>query len=175
MSAKQWFCRALLIAVMVLCAASSAYAAEGAGDTAASAAAIIFKYLIVVTVFESVYSAIFQWTWFIRKGEKKGLKTPIKVLLGWLAVVAYPSINIMEELSTDIFGAASGSGDPWVGQLVTALLIAGGSSGMFDILNKIGFRDRDEAQRKVDRVLGRNDGDEGNRQNEDNRQPPHGG
>ncbi|GAB7021745.1 hypothetical protein [Salidesulfovibrio brasiliensis] len=159
MSARLWFGRTVLVAVMFLCASSPALAAEGAGDTAAAAAAIIFKYLIVVTIFESVYSAIFQWTWFIKKGEKKGLKTPVKVLLGWLAVVAYPAINIMEELSVDIFGATPGSGDEWVGQLVTALLIAGGSSGMFDILNKIGFRDREEVQRKIDRVLGNHDQD----------------
>jgi hypothetical protein len=90
--------------------------------------------------------------------EERGWKTPITVALAFFVFWSY-GLNIISDLLTARGNATAKS---LGGQFLTALLIAGGSPGVFQIFAKLGIRmnteerkkKAEEAKRKIPRKKG---------------------
>ena len=99
---------------------------------------VLVLLLVVSIVFEVALSAIFNWRYFAKHCEGKGVKTP-------LTVVA--AVALMWGHDLDIFGriiaASSGSlyGDSTLaGRIMTGLLIAGGSGAVYSLFTNLKMR-----------------------------------
>jgi hypothetical protein len=98
---------------------------------------ILIKFLVLSVIFESALTPIFNWRIFLEYFDEKGLKTPITVILALLTFWVY-DLDIFREVLVS-FGLPDKSG--FVGKVITALLIAGGSNGVLTIFDKLHIRD----------------------------------
>lgn len=153
MDQRKWIVFLTVVAITVLpltALAAESFANAQTADTAGKALVLLFKYLIIAAIFESVFACIFQWTWFVKKAHSIGAKTIIKIAISWIAVSQYKVLDIMNNISVDLFGAEPQT--TLVGPIITALVIAGGSSGIYGMLGKIGFRDLIQQKKKEERL-----------------------
>ena len=153
MKHKKWIIFLTAVAITVL--PFTAFATDivtnaDTADTAGKALVLLFKYLIIAAIFESVFACIFQWTWFVKKAHSIGAKTIIKIAISWIAVSQYKVLDIMNNISVELFNAAPQT--TLIGPIITALVIAGGSSGIYGMLGKIGFRDLIQQKEKEERL-----------------------
>jgi len=110
---------------------------------------VLFLVLALSLVFESAMSVIFDWRLFIRYFEGRGVKSPLIVAVAFLVFLNY-DLDIVAELLKgfpEISGPIEDSSLP--GQLLTALLIAGGSGGVFRIFARLGIRSPEERDKKA--------------------------
>jgi hypothetical protein len=107
---------------------------------------ILVKFLVLSVIFESALTPIFNWRIFLERFEEKGLKTPITVILALLTFWIY-DLDIFREVLVS-FGLPDKSG--FVGKVITALLIAGGSNGVLTIFDKLHIRDLKARKTKAD-------------------------
>jgi len=140
----------LLITVLLLSFASSMAFAQApqeqppASQTEGQAGAldeigkILLMYLILAMVFEAALTPIFSWRVFLERFDGKGYKVPVAVIIVFLVLWKY-DLDIFPKLLT-ILGYPMGSKVSLAGQIVTALLIAGGSDGVLQIFTKLGIR-----------------------------------
>lgn len=117
-----------------------------ANDMSLAVVQVLFKYLILAAVFESAFTAIFSWRWFIKRFTNKGLKTPI-MLISSLLIFMYYRLDIVAEI-TSIFDGVTNS-ISFSGMLLTAFFIAGGSSSVNNVLKIWKIRDTDTRVEKV--------------------------
>ena len=110
---------------------------------------ILLKYLLLALLFEAVYSAIFQWSLFLRIPKDLGVRTIVKVGLAWLAIANYPGMNVMHDLAVNLFNSTEDSAK--LGQFITALLLAGGSSAIYDIMKRY-LRDSSGLKKREARI-----------------------
>lgn len=101
--------------------------------------------LVVATLLESAFTPIFNWRVFQTYLSARGVKTIIMVLASWL-VVHYFKIDIMASLIAVYLDQTTPTLN-WFSGLLTALILAGGSVGVFNLLYKLGYRTE---QRAVD-------------------------
>jgi hypothetical protein len=106
---------------------------------------ILIKFLVLSVIFEVALTPIFNWRIFIIRFDKKGYKTPITIMLALLTFWIY-DLDIFAEILA-FFGLPGEKGI--MGKVITALLIAGGSSGVLTIFTKLGIRNPEERQRTV--------------------------
>lgn len=106
---------------------------------------VLFLFLAVAVVFESAMSAIFDWRIYLRHLQGRGFKTPILVGAALLVCVWY-DLDIVNRILTTL-GRQSQS--HFVGTVLTALLISGGSSAVFRVYSKLGIRSPAERKRKA--------------------------
>jgi len=107
---------------------------------------VLFLFLALSLVFESAMSVIFDWRLFIRHFEGRGVKTPVIVGTAFLVFWSY-DLDIVHDLLR-----ALNQGTPEksvMGQFLTALLIAGGSGGIFRIFARLGIRSPEARRRKA--------------------------
>jgi hypothetical protein len=110
---------------------------------------VLFLVLALSLVFESAMSVIFDWRLFIRYFEGRGVKTPLIVAVAFLVFLNY-ELDIVAELLRGFPQISGTIGDTSLpGQLLTALLIAGGSSGVFRIFARLGIRSPEERDKKA--------------------------
>lgn len=110
---------------------------------------VLFLVLALSLVFESAMSVIFDWRLFIRYFEGRGVKTPLIVAVAFLVFLNY-DLDIVAELLRGFPQISGTIGDTSLpGQLLTALLIAGGSSGVFRIFARLGIRSPEERDKKA--------------------------
>jgi hypothetical protein len=110
---------------------------------------VLFLVLALSLVFESAMSVIFDWRLFIRYFEGRGVKTPLIVAIAFLVFLNY-DLDIVAELLRGFPQISGTIGDTSLpGQLLTALLIAGGSSGVFRIFARLGIRSPEERDKKA--------------------------
>ncbi|MFZ4664111.1 MAG: hypothetical protein ACOYNY_44340 [Caldilineaceae bacterium] len=117
---------------------------------------ILLVFLVLSVVFEVALQPIFEWRIFETYLADKGFKTPIKLLLA-VAVFWSFDLDIFTNLLNVMTDCRSGKPDPLMiqcstdatfwGRAVTALLIAGGSSGVHEIFIKLNIR-KDKAETK---------------------------
>lgn len=105
---------------------------------------VLFVFLVLSVVFEVALTPIFNWRIFMAYFDEKGLKTPIIVALAFVVFWGY-DLDIISDLLTSL---GKPTGISLGGQILTALLIAGGSSGVFQIFTKIGIRMDPEDRKK---------------------------
>jgi hypothetical protein len=137
--------------------------AEGSGSDTATAAAVAeavnrsiavdsFKVLLQIfllaVVLEQALSVIFNWRVFLDNFNSSGMRTVITVLVAyWTASLVEPDL-VARLLATYKLDKLA---DPFMTTLLTALTLAGGSSGVNKLLIALGFRvmrTQDEITRK---------------------------
>lgn len=94
---------------------------------------VLIVFLVLAVVFEVALTPIFNWSIFLAHFEGKGYKTPITVILAFIVFWGY-GLDII----SDLLQALDRDADITIGgQIITAFLIAGGSSGVFQIFTKL--------------------------------------
>lgn len=140
--------------------ATSAYAADfsiGAVVDAEKAGYTLLLVLVLALLLETGLSTLFNWRIFLRFFEEKGLKVPIAVITAFLFVSQF-DIDAIAEVLGAFAGKTYQHGT--LGKILTAFIIAGGSSAIFTLLEKLGIRNplerrevaasmRDECRLKV--------------------------
>lgn len=131
---------------------------QGAGSSALPASEgvhrtkivnVLVLVLALSLVFESAMSVIFDWRLFIRHFEGRGVKTPLIIGVAFLTFLNY-DLDIVTKLLAAFPETDVQAGDVTLpGQLLTALLIAGGSGGVFRIFSRLGIRSPEERERKA--------------------------
>ena len=111
---------------------------------------------VISIVFETALSPLFNWRFFARHCEGKGVKTPITIVAAVILLWSY-DIDIFKHI-IDAFsnvttqpGAENGAvtSSSFLGRIMTGFLVAGGSGAIFNIFTKLGLRDPKELQRKA--------------------------
>lgn len=97
---------------------------------------VFVMFLVLSVAFEESLAPIFGWRYFRKHASGKGVKTPIKIGLAFFLFWGY-DLDIFARLLTSL-------GEPTelhlMGQLFTALMIGGGSAGVYSIALKLGWR-----------------------------------
>ncbi len=145
---KRRYCRVLTYATVLLfpmfaCAQSGNIPSDpklhSVGD-------VLLTILVLSIVFEAAMTPIFNWRLFLKYAEGKGMKTPIVIGTAFLVFWSY-DLDIIHNLLLALGQKAEcGFG----GQVLTALLIAGGSDGVFRIFTKLGIRNPAERKKKAE-------------------------
>lgn len=112
-------------------------------------ARVLLVFLVLSLVFEVALTPIFNWRIFMQRFDGKGLKVPITVILAFVVFWSY-DLDIIRDLLVSLRYEADATVG---GQVLTALLIAGGSDGIFRIFIKLGIRNpkarRQEIQGRI--------------------------
>ncbi|MGH6880777.1 MAG: hypothetical protein ACREFM_07655, partial [Hypericibacter sp.] len=130
----------------------AALAADGAidlGDTeiyTKSLAALTVLFVVAVLL-ENAFSVLFNWRVFLAYFDRRGVKTIIMVIVSLIIVNAF-SLDVMASLLSAYMKDPVSSGP--VSKFVTALILAGGSAGVYNIMYALGYRSerRDELPAK---------------------------
>lgn len=121
-------------------AALGAVAAQAAVGDAAAAVTVaeeLGKFAVVVVFLESAMSAIFNWRVYRAVVNYRSMKTPVLWAVG-LAVVSTYNYDIFNTIMVAV--APAGTGNTWLTYAVSALMIAGGSSGINTLFLRLGIR-----------------------------------
>ncbi len=130
-----------IISVILMCfSATSTYATDfsiGTGVDTEKAGYVLLLVLVLAILLETGLSTLFNWRIFLRYFAEKGLKVPIAVLTAFLFVKQFDIDAIAE-----ILGAFAGKtyDHGILGKILTAFIIAGGSSAIFTLFEKFGIR-----------------------------------
>lgn len=104
-------------------------------------------FFTLAVIFEVALTPIFTWRVYLTYFDGKGFKMPIATILAFIfcsnfdldiLAMIMKSIKQMDNLQVT-----------FVGQLISSLLIAGGSSGINQIFSKLGIRNPQAIKEKV--------------------------
>ena len=115
---------------------------------------ILALLLVISIVFETALTPIFNWRFFAKHCEGKGIKTPITIAAAVTLLWGY-DIDIFKH----VIDAFAGTGAPdsssnFMGRIMTGLLVAGGSGAIFNIFTKLGLRSPDKLAAKAAEARG---------------------
>ena len=111
---------------------------------------ILALLFVISIVFETALTPIFNWRFFAKHCEGKGVKTPITVVAAVALLWSY-DIDIFKHV-IDAFADGDGgteSSSNFIGRIMTGFLVAGGSGAIFNIFTKIGLRSPDKLAKKA--------------------------
>lgn len=141
--------KALVAVGSLLLMGSSAFAQVGQTQSLPQPEKLLTELLallVVVTILESAMSTIFQWRVYRMLFNARAVKTVFMVAVGW-AVVNFFSYDIFSRIVTlagvgpgSVSGATITVQSNWFSNLMSALVLAGGSSGINSLLKSFGFR-----------------------------------
>lgn len=94
---------------------------------------VLFMFLVLSVVFEVALTPLFNWRVFMARFEGQGYKTPITVILAFIVFWHY-DLDIVGDL---LVAMGKNVTTPIGGKILTALLIAGGSSGVYQVFKKL--------------------------------------
>lgn len=100
---------------------------------------LLGKLFLVLLLLESAMAALFNWRAFRAVLTGRAWKTPIMFGLGLLVVTGF-SYDFMATAIGDIAGGTVTANLGWVSTVLSAMVIAGGSQGVHDLLKKMGLR-----------------------------------
>lgn len=90
---------------------------------------------IVSVILERGLSVLFQWRWWKKYCDGKGIKTVIAFALSW---------TICQKYGFDVFAMMFAKNASVGGYLVTAMFVSGGSKLVLSVINQIkAFNDQD--------------------------------
>lgn len=99
---------------------------------------VLLMLAVIAVAFETALTPIFNWRLFARHCEGKGVKTPVTVILAIVLLWAY-DLDIFKEIITSLHKDAS-TETSFMGRILTGLLVAGGSDGVFRVFARLGIR-----------------------------------
>jgi type IV secretory pathway VirB2 component (pilin) len=136
----------LAVAILIAVLASPAVAAEtpkppDPGSAWNALAGPLLQLLAVVIVVESALAALFQWRVYRMVFNGRAWKTPVMFGVGLLLVnvIGYDPMRAILQAATDLT-TPPGGWAPLVTGVLSALMIAGGSSGINAALLRLGIR-----------------------------------
>jgi len=139
----------ILFVVVVVLLCGSAFAGDPAPeDSLSKGLDLLVKFFMLAVVIEVAFSTIFQWKIYLKYLHDKGWKTPIIVITAFIFCKT-ANLNIVGELVTVLFGSTHKINNT-IGLFLTALLLAGGSSGMNTLFSKLKIRDPEAIQKRAD-------------------------
>ncbi len=111
---------------------------------------------ILAVLIEVALSVLFRWRVFLRHAEGKGWKVPIAFLVSLAIVIAHeidlPDVVVAAFADTPAGGkVATPAGGKEVGILISAFIIAGGSSSVNAVFEKLGWRNPLAQQKKSEK------------------------
>ncbi|ACL01789.1 hypothetical protein Dalk_0079 [Desulfatibacillum aliphaticivorans] len=109
---------------------------------------VLALFLVLSLIFETAMTPIFNWTYFARFCEGKGVKTPLVIILAY-AIFSKYNLDI---IANSVQAFTTYEGTFWGGKVLSAMLIAGGSDGIFRIFTKLGIRNPQERKDKSESV-----------------------
>jgi hypothetical protein len=104
----------------------------------AKAFRILFVAFVVATLLEWGLSVLFNWRPFLMLFDARGVRTIVSVGFAYIFVTAF-DLDIVRDLVVAYSAIPTKSG--FASQFVSALMLAGGSSGMNKVLVSLGFRE----------------------------------
>lgn len=118
---------------------------------------ILVLLFVISVVFETALTPIFNWRFFAKHWEGKGVKTPVTIVAA-VALLWNYDIDIFKHI-IDAFAAAeetpataqvaTETSSTFIGRIMTGLLVAGGSGAVFNIFTKLGLRSPDKLVEKA--------------------------
>jgi len=129
----------VLIAGLFLGTPAFAQATTSDADLIVSIGALLGKLLLVLLLLESAMAALFNWRVYRVVLSGRAWKTPIMFGIGLLVVTGF-DYDFIDTAITDIAGGGASDSLGWVSVTLSAMVIAGGSQGVHDILKKLGLR-----------------------------------
>ena len=104
---------------------------------------VLVLFAALAAIIEVALTPVFTWRTYLKYAHGKGLKTPITILF---------SFGVCRNYGLDVFSMflKTDQTSP-VGLLLSALLLAGGASGVFTIFTKMGVRNPLETSQKADK------------------------
>lgn len=112
---------------------------QGFDDVLGHSAKVLIKLLVLAALLESALEIVFKWRPFIAYFDGRGVKTPITLLCAWAMVVHF-DIDFLAPLLSDYQTPTASVASEGVVHLLTAMIIAGGSSGVNNLLGALGYR-----------------------------------
>jgi hypothetical protein len=112
------------------------------GDVFMPSFKAVFELFILAVILESALAVVFNWKLFVTTLDTKATKPIIAVAVASLFVFTF-HLDITTTLVNLYTGTSFPPGPG--GQLLTALVIAGGSSGVNNLLQALGFRSVQQA------------------------------
>ena len=110
---------------------------------------ILVLLFVISLVFETALTPIFNWRFFAKYCEGKGVKTPITIAAAVALLWGY-DIDIFKHVIDAFAGTgATESSSNFIGRVMTGLLVAGGSGAIFNIFTKLGLRSPDKLAAKA--------------------------
>jgi len=100
--------------------------------------ALLGRLLLVLVLLESAMAALFNWRVYRAVLSGRAWKTPLMFGLGLMVVNGF-GYDFMATALQDIAGAKA-AGQEWLSVTLSAMVIAGGSQGVHDILKRLGLR-----------------------------------
>lgn len=103
----------------------------------------LVPFIVLAVLFEMALTPLFNWRVFAVRFEGRGVKTPVAFAAA-LALIYAVDIDVVRDVLNAIYvkgqsGLALTESN-FISKAITALLISGGSDGVFRILTKLGVR-----------------------------------
>lgn len=153
----------LQMAILLICLAAypiSAHSAEPVADTQATqtsagqagsndrslfvsdldaSASTLLKLFVLAALLESAMAIVFNWRPFLMLFDGRGMKTPCMLSMA-LLVVYWLNVDVVQTLVAQYKFPPIHREDLWFANLLTAMVIAGGSAGVNKLLVTMGYR-----------------------------------
>lgn len=110
-----------------------------------SLAALTMLFVIAVLL-ENAFATIFNWRVFLTYFSSRGVKTIIMVAIAYALVRIFDLDIVAALIAAYQKGAVSATEWQFPSQLITALILAGGSAGVYNIMYALGYRNERREQ-----------------------------
>ena len=111
----------------------------------AAAFKIVLQLFLVAVLLEQALSVIFNWRPFLQNFDARGVKTVVSVVVAWFVVNAF-RLDFVKDLVNAYAQGQDKIASDLSSQLLTAMILAGGSSGVNNLLIALGFRSMRSAE-----------------------------
>lgn len=108
----------------------------------------VFAAFVLAVVLESALALIFNWRPFARLVDGRGMKTIISFALSCV-VVWQVNLNLLQQFRLASHDPETVPTPDFVGLILTAMIVAGGSSGVNTLLVALGFRSATRAEEVI--------------------------
>ena len=126
-------------------AAASPSALPPAEGPYAAAFKIVLQLFLVAVLLEQALSVIFNWRPFLQNFDARGVKTVVSVVVAWFVVTAF-KLDFVKDLVNVYAQAQDRIASDFSSKMLTAMILAGGSSGVNNLLIALGFRSMRSAE-----------------------------
>ncbi|RWE78114.1 hypothetical protein [Mesorhizobium sp.] len=111
-------------------------------STIASAGTILAQMLVIAVVLESAFAVIFNWRVFLEFFDGRGIRTVVMFIGGWIVATLFHQ-DFVGSLFDAYLGATKSNAQhtTWGTQFLTALVLAGGSASVNQLLIALNMRE----------------------------------
>lgn len=122
-------------------AATNQTAAPGGADTSVlpESGRAIVKLFVLAALLESALALLFNWRPFVASFDGRAVKPLVSLAVALIVVLSF-GLHTIEDLLKAYGGGPFGNDGRVFSQILEAMIIAGGSSGVNNLLRTLGFR-----------------------------------